>query len=127
MATIVVIEDDSDVLELSALLLRKAGHTTIPATDGAQGWRAVLQHRPDLVVSDVDMPEMDGLELCVAIRANPATARLPVICISGVLLPGDDRIERAGATLLYKPFTAGELMACVDRMLAGSSRTAVPG
>lgn len=119
VATIVLAEDDPDIREISLHLLRRSGHTLIPAEDGEQGWRAVLFHDPDLVISDVDMPEMDGLELCEAIRGNPATEALPVICISGVLMPGDDRMTCAGATaLLYKPFTAKDLLTCVNAALA---------
>ncbi|WP_436535029.1 response regulator [Actinoplanes sp. HUAS TT8] len=125
MATIVLAEDDPDIREISLLLLRRAGHAVIPAGDGEQGWRAVLFHNPDLVISDVDMPEMDGFELCEAIRGNPATEYLPVICISGVLMPGDDRVLRIGANLLlHKPFAGSELLSCVNTALnhAGAVR-----
>ncbi|BCY08364.1 response regulator [Actinoplanes sp. L3-i22] len=118
MATIVIAEDDPDIREISALLLRKAGHTTIPAGDGAEGWQAVLNYSPDLVISDIDMPETDGLALCAQIRAHPATARVPVICISGVLMPGDTCVEQAGGTaLLHKPFASADLLDQVRSVL----------
>ncbi len=128
MATIVLAEDDPDIREISLLLLRRAGHSVVPAGDGEQGWRAVLFHDPDLVISDVDMPEMNGLELCAAIRGNPATEHLPVICISGILMPGDDRVTRAGATvLLHKPFTANDLLSCVNAAIEAQDSPARPG
>ncbi|WP_239174923.1 response regulator [Actinoplanes cyaneus] len=116
-------EDDPDIREISLLLMRRAGHRVISAEDGAQGWRAVLFHDPDLVISDVDMPEMDGLELCAKIRGNPATELTPIIFISGVLMPDDDRVITAGATaLLHKPFTAAEMLSCVNASLAAGAK-----
>jgi CheY-like chemotaxis protein len=118
VATIVVADDDPDILEITARLLRRAGHTTIPAVDGEAGWEAVRHHEPDLVVTDVDMPGRNGFELCEAIRADPAIAGLPVIFISGSLMPGDTRATDAGATmLLRKPFSAQELTTCVTNAL----------
>jgi CheY-like chemotaxis protein len=118
VATIVVADDDPDILSITSRLLRRAGHTTIPATDGMAGWEAVQQHGPDLVVTDVDMPRMTGFELCEAIRGDPAVAHLPVIFISGSLMPGDTRASEVGATtLLRKPFSAQELNNCVAKAL----------
>jgi CheY-like chemotaxis protein len=123
VATIVVAEDDPDIREISVRLLQRAGHLVLPAVDGAEGWRAVLRHDPDLVVSDIEMPGMTGFELCEAIRGNPATSLVPVILISGVLMPGDTRAIKMGATaLLPKPFTARDLTSCVADALKSGHR-----
>nr|WP_280528278.1 response regulator [Actinoplanes ianthinogenes] len=71
------------------------------------------------VVSDIDMPHLTGVELCRTIRADPATATLPVIFVSGSLVPGDSRPVDAQATaILCKPFKPAELIACLDKALA---------
>jgi CheY-like chemotaxis protein len=86
----------------------------VETADGAAALQAVREHWPAVVVSDIDMPVMSGVELCRALRADAATADLPVIFVSGNLMPGDTRPERAGATaIVSKPFLPRELLTCV--------------
>ncbi|MEU7906904.1 response regulator [Actinoplanes sp. NPDC049118] len=111
-------EDDDDIRAITARILRRAGYTVIEAADGAAGLQAVLDHQPAAVVSDIDMPIMSGVDLCRALRADPATKSLPVIFISGALVPGDSRPVDAQATaVLRKPFLGQELLACLERAL----------
>ncbi len=118
MACIVVAEDDEDLRELTTRVLRRAGHTVVATADGAQALAAVAAHGPDAVVSDIDMPAMSGVDLCRALRADPATGRLPVLLVSGSLVAGDERPVAAQATaFLRKPFTPRALVAYVDRIL----------
>jgi CheY-like chemotaxis protein len=118
VTALVLAEDDDDIRLIAARILRRAGYTVIEAADGAEALRAVHEHRPALVVSDIDMPVMSGVELCVAVRAEPSTKHLPVIFVSGSLVPGDDRPARAEATdVLSKPFLPRELVACVEKAL----------
>ena len=98
MARIVVADDDDDVRAVTARILLRAGNTVVPAHDGAEGLQAVREHNPDLVVSDIDMPRMSGVEFCQAIRAYPATAGLAVLLISGSLTPADPRPAQGQAT-----------------------------
>lgn len=120
MALIVVADDDDDLRALLKLVLQRDGHTVVTAPDGAAGLRAVREHRPDALVSDIDMPHMTGLELCAALRADPEFRHLPVLLISGSVLPGDSRPAHAAATaLLKKPFVRGDLLACLTKALAG--------
>jgi CheY-like chemotaxis protein len=118
MALVVVAEDDGDVRQVPVRILRRAGHTTIPTADGSQAWAAVREHDPDAVVSDIDMPVMSGVDLCLAIRAHPPTQHLPVVLVSGSLVPGDDRPARAEATaFIRKPYLEAELTASLDKAL----------
>ena len=118
MARIVVADDDDDIRAVTVRILLRAGHTVVQACDGAEGLQAVREHRPDLVVSDIDMPRMSGVELGQAIRADPATAGLAVLFVSGSLTPGDPRPAQGRATaMLNKPFGKAELLACVDTLL----------
>ncbi|AEV84943.1 putative transcriptional regulator ycf27 [Actinoplanes sp. SE50] len=118
MAVIVVAEDEPDLLTVTERLLRRAGHTVTAVTDGAAAWEAVQRDRPDIVVSDINMPQLSGLELCRRIRDNPDTRLLPVILYSGALVPGDPGPGEVRATaVLNKPFLARELIDCVDKVL----------
>lgn len=119
MALIVVADDDSDLRALMVLVLRRDGHTVAEAADGAAALHAVHQHQPDAVVSDIDMPHLTGLELCSTLRADPRFRDLPVLLVSGSIVPGDTRPAQAQATaLLTKPFAGRELTACLNKALA---------
>jgi CheY-like chemotaxis protein len=123
MADIVMVEDDDDIRDITAQMLRRAGHSVVETADGAAGLQAIMARMPDLVVSDIDMPVMSGLELCQALRSAPQTADLPVMLISGSLLPGDPRPFGAQASaVLVKPFSRDELIGCVKRLLQAGDR-----
>ena len=113
---IVVADDNSDMREYVARLLRQRGWRVETASDGLSALDAVRRAPPDLVLSDVMMPGIDGFELLRVIRDDPATKSLPVILLSA--RAGEDaRVEgiEAGATdYLVKPFSARELLARVD-------------
>lgn len=118
MTVLVVAEDDDDIRAVTARILRRAGYTVAETADGAAALQAVREYAPAAVVSDIDMPVMSGVELCRQLRAAPATKNLPVIFVSGSLMPDDTRPVDAQATAtLLKPFTASDLVACVQKAL----------
>jgi CheY-like chemotaxis protein len=115
---IVVAEDHEDIRFVLRRALEKAGHEVIEAADGAAALDAVRRHRPDVVVTDVDMPRMSGLELCRAIRADADLRHIPVVLASGSLLLGDERAAEVGASAtLLKPFLPTQLLACIATLL----------
>jgi CheY-like chemotaxis protein len=120
VALLVVAEDDSDIRGVLLRLFRRDGHTVIEAENGEAALQEVL-NRPgvEAVVTDIDMPVMSGLDLCRSIRAESDRARLPVILVSGSLMPGDQRPQQVQATaLLSKPFRPAELLGCLRHALA---------
>jgi|SRR3954468_16189690 CheY-like chemotaxis protein len=118
MTTLVLAEDDDDIRAVTARILRRAGFAVVETADGAAALAAVREHRPAVVVSDIDMPVMSGVELCRSLRSDPATKDLPVILVSGSLTPGDDRPKTAQATaVVSKPFRPRELVDCVAEAL----------
>jgi CheY-like chemotaxis protein len=122
---IVVAEDHDDIRFVLQRALERAGHEVIAAVDGAEALDAVRKHRPDVVVTDVDMPKMTGLDLCRAIRADEQLRHIPVVLASGSLLPGDERVHEVGATAtLRKPFPPAQLVACVATLLSRPASTA---
>ena len=122
---IIVAEDHEDIRYILQRALERAGHQVITTADGAAALEAVRLHRPDVVVSDVDMPLMTGLDLCRAIRADADLRHIPVVLASGSLLPGDARAAEAGASAtLLKPFVPAQLLACVAALLPRSPANA---
>jgi DNA-binding response OmpR family regulator len=84
MARIVVMEDDAGTRKLVATILRKGGHEVAEADNGADGLALVQKHLPDLVVSDVEMPQLTGFQMLSSLRANAAIAHIPVILLTSL-------------------------------------------
>ncbi len=121
MARILVAEDDRDIRELVKFTLELlGGHTVIEAADGEEAITAATTQLPDLILLDLRMPKLGGLEVCRRLKANREVAHLPVVILSARGL--DDEIQAgldAGATAyLIKPFDTGQLIADVDQLLA---------
>jgi two-component system phosphate regulon response regulator PhoB len=117
---VLIVDDDPELRLLARRALDKDGHSIREATDGAQGLERIADWRPDLVVLDLVMPEMDGLEVLRRLRSEPATKRLPVLVLTA---HGDETSTRAGFDLgatdyLTKPFSMPQLAARVRACLA---------
>lgn len=92
-AVILVVEDDPASLELATYLLECAGYPTLAAANGVEGLQTALRERPDLIVSDLQMPVLDGCGLAQQLRASRAWQRVPLVALSALSMR-DDR-ERA--------------------------------
>jgi DNA-binding response OmpR family regulator len=103
---ILVVDDDPRLLHIVQMYLGIEGYEVRTASNGEEGLREIGELRPDLIILDIMMPGMDGLEACRRIRSDPETAEIPVLMFSA--LSGDDDVERAriaGANhLITKPF-----------------------
>jgi CheY-like chemotaxis protein len=109
---IAVIDDDRLIRYLLDLHLRKAGYEVFAAEDAVAGARMVLEHAPDLILCDVEMPYMNGYDFVVALRADPATQAIPVVFLT-VKDDIDHRARQLGAGYLRKPITVDELLLTV--------------
>lgn len=125
---ILIIEDERDILELVRHYLEKEGFRTRTATDGTAGWAAVRQEHPDLVVLDLMLPGMDGLELCRKLRADPATAHTPVIMLTAKADETDRVVglELGADDYLTKPFSPKELAARIKALLRRAEQRDTP-
>jgi len=119
MATILVVDDYSTSQRLLGFILRQNDHTVVTAIHGLGALEQLAARSIDLVITDLSMPEMDGMTLLQELRANPRFQNLPVIILTGSAYAQDNtRAKAAGATLfLTKPVESEELIAMVNRLL----------
>ena len=136
MPTVLVVDDDTDIARFIEINLRLEGFDVRVAHDGEAAQASIEEEIPDLVLLDVMMPKVDGVELCRRLRANPATANLPVIMLTAKSLSADKVVGlTAGADdYIIKPFDTLELVARVRSTLkrnadmrAVSPLTGLPG
>ncbi|MBF0633965.1 MAG: fused response regulator/phosphatase [Nitrospinae bacterium] len=120
MANILVVDDIEDNVFLLTMILEKLGHRVLPAYNGQAGLDAARSERPDLVILDVMMPEMSGLEVAARLKISEATRHIPIILLTAKKGDVKDIVEglAAGANeYLTKPFHETELVARVNSML----------
>jgi CheY-like chemotaxis protein len=113
-----VVDDDPDIVALLAEALAARGYRVLAAL-GAQALRLAREERPALVLLDLQMPQMDGAEVCRRLRAEPATAAIPIVLISADELPGATTGALAVDDWLPKPFDLSDLFAAVARPAGG--------
>ncbi|HEY0522124.1 MAG TPA: response regulator [Stellaceae bacterium] len=116
---ILVIEDTEDNRRIVRDLLTSAGYELIEATTGLEGVRMAAAHRPDLVLMDIQLPELDGYEATRRIKADPACAGIPIIAVTSYALSGDEAKTRAAGCDGYvaKPFSPRALLAKVRELI----------
>jgi DNA-binding response OmpR family regulator len=126
---ILVVEDEQDILQLIKLYLEKEGFRTITAMSGTEGLKQVKEEKPDLIVLDLMLPEVDGLEVCKRLRSGPDTAMLPIIMLTAKAEESDTVIglELGADDYVTKPFSPKALVARVKALLRRLDRTPANG
>lgn len=119
VATILVVDDQPDLAAMMADVLADAGYATRIAGDGCSALAEVQANPPDLLVLDVQMPELDGFEVAAMLKSDPATATIPIIMVSaqdgrGARLIG---LESGAEDYLGKPVDPAELLAKIRNLL----------
>lgn len=118
--SVLVVNDEPEQLKLTSILLRRAGYNVLTAAGGREGFEAARLSRPDLVISDVSMPGVDGIELCRMLRAQPRLRLTPVLLMSAHRRDSESAVEglEAGADdYLEIPYDPARLVAKVARLL----------
>jgi len=117
--TILVIEDQKDLADLVQRRLEQEGFDVIVAMDGISGLRIAKDHHPDLIVLDINMPGLDGLQVCQQLRSEPRHANLPILILSARASAADRVVglELGADDYLVKPFVPRELVARVNAIL----------
>ncbi|MDP9406895.1 MAG: response regulator [Actinomycetota bacterium] len=120
MPNLLIAEDDPDIRELISFRLSAAGHAVTAVEDGPSALDAAADALPDLVLLDVMMPGLSGIDVCRALRAQPETADLPVILLTARSQEADVQAGfRAGADdYMTKPFSPRELVSRINALLA---------
>ena len=116
---ILVVEDTEDNRQILRDLLSMAGYDIVEAYDGAEGVANAAEHKPDLILMDIQMPMMDGYEATRRIKADPALKSIPVIADTSYALSGDEEKTRAAGCDGYiaKPFSPRQMLAKVREVL----------
>ena len=112
-----MVDDEPDQRFLLRRIFERAGHKVSDANNGAAALQAVRESAPDLVVTDVMMPVMDGAELIRCLRCDPATAHIPVLAASG-----DTHLAGAADAVVPKPYDWRHLLAVADALLKEEGR-----
>ena len=113
MKRILVIEDTEDNRQIMRDLLTSVGYELIEAVNGEEGVAMAKQHKPDLILMDIQLPVLDGYEATRRIKANAALSHIPIIAVTSYALSGDDAKARAAGCDAYvaKPFSPRQLLA----------------
>jgi DNA-binding response OmpR family regulator len=118
MAKILVIDDDPGMRRTVTRILRRGGHEVIEAQDGLEGMKLFRTHRPDIVITDIVMPEREGIETILDLRRG--NSALPILAISGGLGRSNlylDFAQKLGAdATLAKPFRAADLLREINKL-----------
>ncbi len=123
MAHILIVDGVTDTQAVTETILRNAGHIVFCEGDGLGALAAAIRHRPDLILIDLSLRHIDGLETTRRLKASPATAHIPVVaCTAQSQRAAVARALEAGcAALLPKPFLIDELLALIDELLGYAS------
>src|SRR5215475_1999972 len=116
---ILLADDSLTIQKVVELTLSGTGYELTCVSDGQKALESIVRSRPDLILADAVMPERNGYEVCEAVKGNRATARIPVVLLSGIFEPFDrERAERIGCDLVVsKPFDAQQLLDQMEALL----------
>ncbi len=120
--TILVVDDDPEIRDLTAAVLNGAGYAALTCSGGRDALRRLDAGRVDLVLLDINMPEMDGWETLRLLRADEALAGLPVVMFSvkGEISDKVHSLQEGATAYITKPFVVDELIARIERVLAAA-------
>jgi two-component system chemotaxis response regulator CheY len=121
-ALILLADDDGDAREMYAEYLLLSGFAVVQARNGHDALDVARRCRPDVVVTDVEMPRMGGLQFARVLRSDPALCSVPVVCLSGLDGVGREAAESGCSAIAMKPFPPEALAALVERILGQPHR-----
>jgi two-component system, cell cycle response regulator DivK len=123
MATVLIVEDNAANMKLATFVLKSAGHSVLSATDAETGLTIARDAQPELILMDIQLPGMDGLEATALLKSDSATRAIPVIALTALAMKGDEeRIRAAGCDgYIAKPLAYREFLATISAQLAKSA------
>jgi len=119
VAKVLIVEDNRANMKLAVFLLESAGHTVLSATDAEAALTLARDGQPDLILMDIQLPGIDGLEATVLLKSDVATRAIPVIALTALAMKGDEeRIRAAGCDgYIAKPMRHQEFLATITAQL----------
>lgn len=122
---ILVVDDETHILHVLSLKLVNAGFEVATALDGEEGLEIALSMRPDLIITDYQMPFMTGLELCERLRREPTTSHIPALMLTarGFGVSREDLSRTNIIEVLSKPFGPRDVLERVERLISGRPTT----
>ena len=119
MSVILIVEDNEKNMKLVRDVLQFKGYQTVEAVNGTDGVRLARERKPDLVLMDIQLPDIDGITALRQIRADPATQKIPVIAVSASVMPDDQqRIVTSGFdAYVTKPINVKNFVETVERFV----------
>jgi two-component system cell cycle response regulator DivK len=119
MSTILIVEDNEKNMKLARDVLQSRGYATLEAVTGEDGVRIAIERKPDLVLMDIQLPGINGIEALRQVRADPGCARIPIVAFTASVTPTDrSQISAAGFDgFLSKPINLKEFLDTVKRLL----------
>ena len=126
---ILIVDDTKDILLVVARRLKSWGYEPLTAESGEEGLKIIEAQKPDLVLLDIMMPKMKGRDVCLRIKANPATAHIPVIFLTALGLADHIKagMDVGAADYIVKPFEPAELKERIAIVLARTNSAPGPG
>ena len=120
MAKILIVEDNPANMKLAMFLLQSVGHTVLTAADAEAGLMLARGERPDLILLDIQLPGIDGLEAVMLLKRDDVTRAIPVIALTALAMKGDEeRIRAAGCDgYIAKPMRYREFLTTIETQLA---------
>ena len=120
MSLILIVEDNEKNMKLVRDILQVKGHTTLEAVTGEDGVRLALEHKPELVLMDIQLPGMNGMQALRVLRDHEATAAIPVIAVTASVMQQDRKsiMEAGFDAYIGKPINLKEFLATVNDALA---------
>ncbi len=124
MSLVLIVEDNEKNMKLARDILKAKGYQTAEAVTGEEGVKIAMERKPDLVLMDIQLPGINGIEAFRQLRADPATARIPVVAITASVTPTDrSQITAAGFdAFISKPISLKEFVDTVKRVLEGTKK-----
>ncbi|MFQ5850684.1 MAG: response regulator [Candidatus Binatia bacterium] len=122
MKRVLLVEDHPDIREVLTRQIESMGFAVIPAKHGREGVQKAFEEKPHLILMDILMPEMDGIEATRIIRSNPETKDIPIVAATALFIKSDLKscIEAGCNDYILKPFTLQELQGKIEEFIAGS-------
>jgi two-component system cell cycle response regulator DivK len=120
MSKVLIVEDNPTNMTLAVFLVQSVGHTVMSATDAEAGLTLARDEQPDLILMDIQLPGMDGLEATALLKRDEATRKIPVVALTALAMKGDEeRIRAAGCDgYIAKPMRYQEFLATLATHLA---------